>query len=233
MKKSLTLYHGSKDIIEKPEFGAGKPYNDYGLGFYCTESLELAKEWACQEKRDGYANCYIMNMADMRILNLSDDFHILNWLAILLENRTFIENGDLAVQGKMYILNEFLPDYKQYDIIIGYRADDSYFQFARDFVQGTISLKTLGKAMQLGKLGEQVVLKSRKAFEEIVFQKAEKAEHREYYGKRLKRDKSARELYSKERAAKPSFDKEEIYMVDILREEMKDDDKRLRRSLFE
>lgn len=40
-----TLYHGSKDIIEHPRYGAGKPYNDYGRGFYCTESLDLAKEW--------------------------------------------------------------------------------------------------------------------------------------------------------------------------------------------
>ncbi len=39
------IYHGSKDIIEKPVFGYGKTYNDYGLGFYCTDSLDMAKEW--------------------------------------------------------------------------------------------------------------------------------------------------------------------------------------------
>lgn len=43
----LIIYHGSPEIIEKPVFGKGKPYNDYGMGFYCTEHLELAKEWAC------------------------------------------------------------------------------------------------------------------------------------------------------------------------------------------
>ena len=32
-----TIYHGSDKIIEKPLFGHGKTYNDYGLGFYCTE----------------------------------------------------------------------------------------------------------------------------------------------------------------------------------------------------
>ena len=35
MKK--TIYHGSDHIIEKPQYGYGKPYNDYGVGFYCTE----------------------------------------------------------------------------------------------------------------------------------------------------------------------------------------------------
>ncbi|MBP3577789.1 MAG: DUF3990 domain-containing protein, partial [Lachnospiraceae bacterium] len=37
------LYHGSSNIIEKPVFGYGKKYNDYGLGFYCTDSIEMAK----------------------------------------------------------------------------------------------------------------------------------------------------------------------------------------------
>lgn len=44
MKKSLIIYHGSGEIIEKPQFGYGNPKNDYGLGFYCTEDIELAKE---------------------------------------------------------------------------------------------------------------------------------------------------------------------------------------------
>ena len=52
----MILYHGSISIIEQPTFGKGKRHNDYGLGFYCTQSLELAKEWAVEEKRDGYAN---------------------------------------------------------------------------------------------------------------------------------------------------------------------------------
>ena len=48
----MILYHGSKDIIEKPIYGQGKKYNDYGLGFYCTDNIELAKEWYEKMKRD-------------------------------------------------------------------------------------------------------------------------------------------------------------------------------------
>ena len=51
----LKLYHGSANIIEKPEFRLGNAKNDYGLGFYCTEHIELAKEWACAENLDGFA----------------------------------------------------------------------------------------------------------------------------------------------------------------------------------
>ena len=53
-----TLYHGSKDIIKVPIYGKGKLYNDYGLGFYCTEDLDLAMEWAVDLDRNGYANQY-------------------------------------------------------------------------------------------------------------------------------------------------------------------------------
>lgn len=47
------LYHGSEYLIENPQFGKGSLHNDYGRGFYCTENIELAKEWACgkQTKR--------------------------------------------------------------------------------------------------------------------------------------------------------------------------------------
>ena len=55
MKNELIIYHGSENIIEVPGYGKGKPYNDYGLGFYCTEYIDLAKEWACDDKHGGYA----------------------------------------------------------------------------------------------------------------------------------------------------------------------------------
>ena len=54
MKK--ILYHGSEFLIEKPEFGKGARHNDYGRGFYCTENIELAREWACAKQKNGYVN---------------------------------------------------------------------------------------------------------------------------------------------------------------------------------
>lgn len=106
----LKLYHGSANIIEKPEFGLGNAKNDYGLGFYCTEHIELAKEWACADNRDGFANEYELEMDGLSVLNLSEaEYHILNWLAILLENRTFVIERGLPSAAKEYILSEFLP----------------------------------------------------------------------------------------------------------------------------
>lgn len=221
------IYHGSKDIIEKPLFGAGKPYNDYGLGFYCTDTIDMAKEWGVNKLSDGYANIYEIEMDDMKVLDLNDDCYvILHWLAILLENREFDVPSALALEAKEYILENFKVNYKDYDIIIGYRADDSYFSFAQDFINGTISYRQLCNAMKLGKLGQQFVLKSKKAFESIKFVGYEVAENSIWYVKKQSRDKTARrEYFDVERNKRQRGD---IYITQIMDEEMKADDSRLR-----
>lgn len=224
MKK---IYHGSKDIIEKPIFGLGKKYNDYGLGFYCTDSLELAKEWGVGWNRNGYANAYEIECDGLTILDLnSEEYCILHWLAVLLENREFDMPSALAVEAKEYILKYFQVDYKRSDIIIGYRADDSYFSFAQDFVNGTISYRQLNNAMHLGRLGQQFVLKSEKAFERIQFVGYEVADSNEWFVKKELRDKSARrEYFDIERNKRQKGD---LYITQIMDEEMKADDSRLR-----
>ena len=221
------IYHGSKDIIEKPKFGKGKPYNDYGLGFYCTENLALAKEWAVDIGRDGYANIYEIDDSRLSVLNLNDEqYTILHWLAILLENRHFDSPSSLSHEAKEYILNNFSVDYKSYDVIIGYRADDSYFSFAQDFLNGTISYRQLNNAMHHGNLGQQFVLKSKKAFDLISFIGYENASFNEWYSRKENRDKAARRDY---------FDTEknkrlrgDIYITQIIDEEMNSNDARLR-----
>ena len=96
----MILYHGSKDIIEKPIYGQGKKYNDYGLGFYCTDNIELAKEWGTSFERSGYANRYQIDCTELKILDLNDDkYCILHWLAILLSNREFDTPAGLALEA--------------------------------------------------------------------------------------------------------------------------------------
>lgn len=225
MQKIITLWHGSADIIEKPLYGHGKPYNDYGLGFYCTESEELAKEWACAARLNGYANRYQMDLQSLKILRLSDPpYTILNWLALLVANRQFQPSSAVAKQGIEYLLNNFLPNISSYDVIIGYRADDSYFSFARAFLNNTISLEQLSEAMRLGKLGEQIVLKSRTAFEQIRFTGYEIADGAIYYIKRKLRDEEARRAYH----AKAEIDDlNGLYMRDLIRERVQNNDPRL------
>ena len=222
----LVLYHGSPEIIEKPIYGKGKAYNDYGKGFYCTEILELAKEWACTEGVDGYANQYEIETDNLRILNLSaDEYTILHWLALLMTYRKLRLSTPVMKRGAEWLKEHFLVDIDDYDAIIGYRADDSYFSFARAFVNNEISLGQLSHAMRLGKSGEQFVLKSPKAFESIKFVSYKSADNTVYYARRKVRDDEARAGFFAE------LEKEDIdglYMRDIIREEVKADDPRLR-----
>lgn len=222
-----TLYHGSSEKIIKPIFGYGKSYNDYGLGFYCTDEPQMAKEWAVAKDRDGYANSYLLDCEGLNILDLnSSEYCILHWLAVLLKNREFDIPSGLALEAKEYLLANFSVDYENTDAIIGYRADDSYFSFAQDFINGTISYRQLSNAMRLGKLGMQFVLKSRRAFDRIEYVGSEIALSDEWYAKKMLRDKSARrEYFDIERNRRIRGD---LFIIQIMDEEMKADDSRLR-----
>ncbi len=222
----IILYHGSPEIIEVPMYGKGKLYNDYGRGFYCTEHLELAKEWACTENADGYVNKYEIDLQGLSVLNLSsDEFTILHWLALLVEYRNFRISTPVIKRGVNWLKTHFLLDLTHYDVVVGYRADDSYFSFARAFLSNEISLRQLAYAMRLGKLGEQFVLISPAAFKKIEFISYEIADNKIYYEKRKVRDEKARADF---RAELEKEDLEGLYMRDIIREEVQPNDPRLR-----
>lgn len=221
----MELWHGSQKIIETPQFGLGKIHNDYGRGFYCTESLSLAKEWACSGDTDGFANRYELDLADLKVLDLlSPQYSVLHWIALLVEHRSFRKDTAVAVGACEYLHDHFLPATDAYDVIRGWRADDSYFSYARAFVNNTITVEQLARAMKLGNLGEQLVLKSERAFKNICFIGFERAPQVLYGSLAKKRDESARAQYRELLAENPF---EGIRIVDIVREGMTTDDLRL------
>lgn len=227
----VIIYHGSENVIQKPDLKVGKKYNDYGQGFYCTENLDLAKEWACKNETDGFANVYELDMSNLKVLNLnSEGYTILNWIAVLLQHRTFSLDTPLAIQARDYIIENFLIDVEEYDVIIGYRADDSYFSFAESFVSNSLSLTSLNKALRLGKLGEQLALVSERAFENLVYIESLSAERSIYYPKFYSRDFNARKIYRDEIAHEENV-LEDIFVLDIIRQEMTNDDPRIQRII--
>lgn len=221
----MVLWHGSQKIIEAPQFGLGKVHNDYGQGFYCTESLDLAREWACSGDADGFVNRYELDMTDLKVLDLlSPHYSVLHWIALLVEHRSFRKDTAIAVGACKYLHDHFLPDTDACDVIRGWRADDSYFSYARAFVYNTITVEQLGRAMKLGNLGEQIVLKSERAFKAIRFAGFERAPLALYGPLAKERDEAARAQYRELLAENPF---EGIRIVDIVREEMMRDDLRL------
>ena len=190
----MKICHGSPFIIEKPELSKGKVSNDYGRGFYCTENVEMAKEWACKGKEPpAFVNFYELNLRGLQVLDLSDEpYSVLNWIAVLLANRTFQLDLEIAVEIRRYFIENFMPPIAAADVVIGYRADDSYFNYAEAFVGNGLSVSRLNEALRLGKLGIQVALRSERAFSALRFVRADEVPWDEYHGRYVSRDIEAR-----------------------------------------
>lgn len=203
--ENLTIYHGSELEIKKPEKSEGKKFNDYGQGFYCTKYKDLASQWACKYQEDGIVNKYVIDIDNLNVLYLEGNYNILNWLAILVENREFI--GSTALINQKYIIDNYSIDYKHYDIIIGYRADDAYFRFVREFLNNTIGVNTLDKAMYLGKLGLQVFIQSEKAFSKLHFVKSFEVDQEVHYTESMKSVERATRKYEELKIKNEQTDK--------------------------
>ncbi len=228
MAKVITLYHGSNQIVSAPEFGKGRERNDFGLGFYCTKNIELAKEWAVSSLANGFSNEYALDVEYLKVLNLnSSEWTILNWIAILLQHRVFPVKTPVARKARQHLIDNFYVNVNAYDLVIGYRADDSYFDYAEAFVNNGISVGQLARAMKLGKLGEQIVIKSKYAFSLLKFKGFVPVEKDRYYILRKKRDTEANEAYMKILEE----DDDGIFVNDIVKGAIRSDDPRIPRNL--
>ena len=197
------LYHGSDRIIAAPVFGAGKAGNDFGLGFYCTENRQTASEWAVTQiskSANGFVNRYSIETDGLRIINLNNpEYCILHWLAVLLNHREFDAVTSAVYQAKDYIRSVFRVEYQSCDCLIGFRADNSNFIFAQDFIDGKISYSEFNNSVRLGDTGRQFVIKSNRAFDRMVFEGYETAKHAAIYPAAATRDRIALEKAMKQR----------------------------------
>ena len=228
----IRLLHGSDHIIKKPDLSVAKETNDYGKGFYCTLVPDMAREWACKKNVDGFVNEYDFDDEGLRTLNLLDGKHtVLNWMALLLKHRVFAINDEIALDARDYIIENFSVDTSGYDVIVGYRADDSYFSYAQSFIHNALPLRSLAKALRLGELGEQTVLVSEKALGRIRFVLAEPVDRETYYPRFVARDTKARASYSKEIKRSMSY-RDDIFVIDIIRGGIKNNDPRIQRIVL-
>ena len=190
----VQVYHGSQNVIQTPQYGVGNPYNDYGIGFYTTTNNGLAGEWAVLNSgKDGYVNVYRLNYTGLSVLRLDNQpFEV--GIAILMHCR----RGEYADEVQ-HRLDKFIAkygiDFASFDIIEGWRANDSFFSYVRDFAAMALSLEKLKEALKLGDLGTQVCLKSKQAFTQLEWSAASKAFASQLYSAAKTRDEEARKAY--------------------------------------
>lgn len=163
----IILYHGSPNKVVVPQFGFGEDKHDYGKGFYLTDNIELAKEWAvCRpDEMNGWVHKYELETDDLRILDFQKH-NILSWLAELMKHRDASDSKRYKVLSKKFIA-EYGIDTREYDVIKGWRANASYFYIAKEFVRDNIDIEILEELLSLGGLGIQYCIKSELAYSKL------------------------------------------------------------------
>lgn len=163
----IVLYHGSPDKEITPVFGGGQDKHDYGRGFYLTENIELAKEWAvCRpNETNGWVHKYELDCEGIKIIDFQK-LDVLAWLAELMKHREAADSRRYKMLSVKFI-EKYGVDTSQYDVIKGWRADASYFYIAREFVRDNIDFDILEELLSLGGLGIQYCIKSERAYEKL------------------------------------------------------------------
>ena len=163
----IILYHGSPNKVVVPQFGFGEGKHDYGKGFYLTENIELAKEWAvCRpDETNGWVHKYELDTTNLKVLDFQEH-DILSWLAELMKRRDASDSRRYKVLSKKFIA-EYGIDTSEYDVIKGWRANASYFYIAKEFVRDNIDIEILEELLSLGGLGIQYCIKSELAYSKL------------------------------------------------------------------
>lgn len=162
--EKLILYHGTPNQAVTPEFGRGDEKHDYGKGFYLTESIELAKEWAvCRpDESSGWVHQYELDTEGLKILDFQE-LNVLSWLAELMKHRDAADTRRYRMLAKKFI-DKYGVDTSSCDVIKGWRANASYFYIAKEFVKDNIDMEILEELLSLGGLGIQYCIKTEKAY---------------------------------------------------------------------
>ena len=163
----IILYHGTSDKIISPTYGLGNEKHDYGKGFYLTESIELAKEWAVCKPNDtnGWVHKFILDTEGLKVLDFQEK-NVLAWLAELMKHRDASDSKRYHMLAKKFI-DKYGIDSSKYDVIKGWRANASYFQSAKEFVRDNVDLDILEELLSLGGLGIQYCIKSELAYSKL------------------------------------------------------------------
>lgn len=163
----LILFHGTPDEVVTPQYGLGDEKHDYGMGFYLTESIELAKEWAvCRpDEVNGWVHKYEFDTDGLNILDFQQ-INVLSWLAELMKHRDASDTKRYRVLAKKFI-DKYGVDTSGYDVIKGWRANASYFYIAKEFVKDNIDIDILEELLSLGGLGIQYCIKTEKAYAKL------------------------------------------------------------------
>lgn len=159
----MKLYHGSNIVVDNPEITKGKPYKDFGQGFYLSDTIEQAKEMAQRVvERIGAGQTPVVStfefdesvMADGSLKVKCFETYTEEWAEFVMRNRD----------------RKTPQPYHDYDIVYGPIADDGVVRQMRRYEMGDITLKELMQELQYPpKITFQYFFGSEKALEKLKF----------------------------------------------------------------
>lgn len=159
----MIVYHGSTEIIEKPDVIHSKKYLDFGKGFYITSFENQAKKWAV---RKGMRQ---EKTAVVNIYEMSDDWSNFRVLSFEKENEKWLDFVCACRKGEA--IN------KDYDIIIGNVADDDVFKTVDMYFRGLWEKKKVLEELRYYKMNDQICIVNQETLDHVItFQKAYEVE---------------------------------------------------------
>ena len=193
LNQITTVFHGSLSQEIAPEYGRGKSYHDYGNGFYTSADKALANEWAVSLStgENGYCHAFSLDTTNLCCLSIDAAEDVLSWMAILMKHRpgTDTRRWDLIQQR---FIDKYYINVDAYDLVVGYRANDSYLAIAKQFARGEIGVGILARLLKLGSFGVQVCVKSRLAYTRLRYLELSEVDYEQYHAQFISRDEESR-----------------------------------------
>ena len=163
----MTLFHGSQSESVRPQFGLGSESHDFGKGLYLTDSVELAQEWSVYRPKshDGWVHSFDLDLEGLNVF----DFRtagVFAWVAELMRHRAADESAAYRRRAPAFI-EKYGVSAQDADVLVGWRADASYFYIVKAFVRDEVDADVLGDLLKLGDFGIQYVIRSQRAYERL------------------------------------------------------------------
>lgn len=156
----MLIYHGSATEVLIPDISRSRVNIDFGIGFYTSKDIEIAKRWACK-RNEAIVNIYEINIEDFKVKQLNVDEE---WLY-------YVTNNIRGNIGEVSILSDIL-DKEKYDIIIGPTVDDKLIDIVDSFFDEKISEKQAIEIINKIDYTWKLVIKNQLVIEHIKFIKS-------------------------------------------------------------
>jgi hypothetical protein len=150
----MIVYHGTTQVIAKPDVTHSKKYLDFGKGFYLTSYEAQAKKWAV---RKGMRQ---EKPAILNVYDLAEDWDNYRVLSFGQENEKWLEFVCACRRGET--LNE------AYDIIIGNVADDDVFKTIDMYFRGLWDKKKVLEELRYYRTNNQICIVNQETIERLI-----------------------------------------------------------------